>query len=50
MITMVSARNFKSKAAYKRWLSYGHSTGVFAETPGHQRVRIKGKPHEVKHA
>jgi hypothetical protein len=46
---MATARNFKSKAAYKRWLAYGHMSGEFEETPGHQKITIKGKPHKVKH-
>ena len=41
--------NFRSKAAYRRWLAYGHATGVFAKTPGHVKVYIRGKPHKVKH-
>ena len=47
---MVNARNFKSKAKYNRWLAYGHMSGAFEDTPGHQRIRIKGKPHKVNHA
>jgi len=42
--------NFKSKKAYRKWLAYGHATGVFARTPGHVKVYIRGKPHKVKHA
>ena len=42
-------RNFKSKEAYRKWLAYGHLSGVFKKTPGHQKVTIKGKPHRVKH-
>ena len=42
-------RNFKSAAAYKRWLGYGHASGEFAKTPGHQQVSIRGKKKEVKH-
>jgi hypothetical protein len=45
----MKARNFKSKAAYKRWLAYGHIHKVFERTPGNQRIKIKGKPHKVKH-
>ena len=41
--------NFRSKAAYLRWLRYGHATGVFARTPGHVKVYIRGRPHRVKH-
>jgi len=41
--------NFRSKAAYLRWLRYGHATGVFAKTPGHVKVYIRGRPHKVKH-
>jgi len=41
--------NFKSKEAYIRWLRYGHATKVFERTPGHQRIKIRGKPHKVKH-
>ena len=42
-------RNFKSGAAYKKWLAYGHASGEFAKTPGHQKVSIKGKAKRVKH-
>jgi hypothetical protein len=41
--------NFKSNAAYKAWLGYGHASGEFAKTPGNQPVSIKGKSHNVKH-
>lgn len=43
-------RNFRSKEAYNRWLAYGHTSGVFEKTPGHQQVSIQGKPHTVKHS
>ena len=42
-------KDFKSAGAYKKWLGYGHATGVFAKTPGHQKVSIKGKKKKVKH-
>ena len=42
--------NFKSPAAYKAWLAYGHASGEFAKTPGHQKVSIKGNPKTVQHA
>ena len=42
--------NFKSNAAYKAWLGYGHASGEFAKTPGNQPVSIKGKSHNVQHA
>jgi hypothetical protein len=41
--------HFKSKAAYQRWLAHGHISGKFKETPGHQKIVIRGKPHKVKH-
>jgi len=41
--------DFKSKSAYKKWLAYGHASGEFAKTPGHQSVSIKGKKKKVKH-
>lgn len=44
------AMNFKSPAAYKAWLAYGHATGEFEKTPGNQAVSIKGQPHKVQHA
>jgi hypothetical protein len=44
------AMNFKSPAAYKAWLAYGHATGEFEKTPGNQKVSIGGKAHNVKHA
>lgn len=46
---MKGVKNFKSKRAYRSWLGYGHATGVFAATPGHQRVKIRGKTRRVKH-
>jgi len=42
-------RNFKSAAAYKKWLGYGHASGEFAKTPGHQKVSIRGKRKKVQH-
>lgn len=57
---MAGQRNFKSPEAYRKWLAYGHmrtaggerakkGESVFAKTPGHQKVSIKGKTHEVQH-
>ena len=31
--------HFKSKEAYRKWLRYGHATGVFERTPGHVTVK-----------
>ena len=45
----IKEMNFRSKEAYLRWLRYGHATGVFERTPGHVKVKIRGKPHKVKH-
>lgn len=42
--------NFKSNAAYKAWLGYGHASGAFERTPGNQAVSIQGHPHSVQHA
>ena len=42
--------NFKSPAAYKAWLGYGHASGAFDRTPGNQKVSIQGEPHKVQHA
>ena len=42
-------KNFKSPAAYKKWLAYGHMHGDFAASPGNTPVKIKGKPKKVKH-
>lgn len=42
--------HFNSKEAYKKWLGYGHATGIFERTPGNQKVSIEGKNHKVKHA
>jgi hypothetical protein len=42
--------NFKSPAAYKAWLGYGHASGAFDRTPGNQKVSIQGEPHRVQHA
>lgn len=41
--------NFKSKGAYNKWLAYGHASGEFEKTPGHQKVSIKGTKKKVKH-
>jgi hypothetical protein len=41
--------DFKSKQAYQNWLKFGHATGKFAATPGHQSVSIQGKSKKVKH-
>lgn len=41
--------NFKSPAAYKKWLAYGHMHGQFEKTPGNQPVKIQGEPHKVNH-
>ena len=38
--------NFKSKAAYERWLAFGHIHGKFH---GKEKVTIRGKPHKVEH-
>jgi len=42
-------RNFKSTGAYKKWLAYGHASGGFAKTPGHQKVSIQGRSKKVQH-
>jgi hypothetical protein len=44
------AMNFKSPAAYKAWLGYGHASSAFERTPGNQKVSIQGEPHKVQHA
>lgn len=41
--------NFKSNAAYKAWLGYGHASGAFERTPGNQAVSVQGHPHHVQH-
>jgi hypothetical protein len=40
------AVNFKSGAAYKKWLSYGHMHDKFH---GKEKVKIAGKNHKVNH-
>lgn len=45
---MKKAINFSSKAAYKRWLAYGHMHGDF-DVPGNQKIKIRGVPHKVIH-
>lgn len=56
-------RDFKSREAYRKHLAWGHmrtKTGLlvrakkgrksaFEATPGHQKVRIRGEVHKVKH-
>jgi hypothetical protein len=41
--------NFKSGAAYKKWVAYGHAHGVMSGK-GRKKVTIRGKKHKVKHA
>lgn len=41
--------NFKSEANYKKWLGYGHATGVFDKTPGNTPVKVAGKAKKVEH-
>jgi hypothetical protein len=43
------AKNFKSKAAYKKWVAWGNMHGAFKKSPGNTPVKIKGKSHKVKH-
>jgi hypothetical protein len=45
----IKRMNFRSKKSYKRWLAYGHATGVFEKTPGHVEVYIRGRKHKVNH-
>lgn len=40
---------FKDKESYRKWLAFGHRSGVFEATPGHQRVMIRGKKYKVVH-
>lgn len=40
--------HFKNRAAYMRYLAYGHIHGAF-RVPGVKRVYINGKLHRVKH-
>ena len=41
--------NFKSRAAYLRWIKFGHASGDFKRVKGDQKIKIKGKKHKVKH-
>jgi hypothetical protein len=45
----MGTKNFKSKASYGKWLAYGHASGKFAKTPGHQKVKIQGRKRKVSH-
>lgn len=45
----MTARRFKTKEAYRKWLAYGHIHGDFARVPGNQSVMIRGKIHKVVH-
>ena len=45
----IKVMNFRSKEAYRKWLAYGHIHGVFKKARGHVRVKIRGRPHKVKH-
>jgi len=42
--------NFKSKEAYRKWLAYNwiHNPKEMGKPP-HKRIKIRGKPHKVKH-
>lgn len=44
---MARAVNFRSKAAYRRWLAYAKMHAKPGKHP--LRVKIKGKVHKVKH-
>jgi hypothetical protein len=46
----IKEMNFRSWEAYRKWLAYGHIHGLFKKTPGHVRVKIRGRPHKVKHS
>lgn len=46
----MGTRNFKSRAAYGKWLAYGHMHGDFEKTPGNQKVKIQGQPVKVTHS
>ena len=41
--------NFKSKKAYMKWLGFVHASGEAKRVKGHQKIKIKGKKHKVKH-
>ncbi len=45
----MGTKNFKSAAAYKKYLAYGHATKVFEKTPGSQKIKIHGSTHKVHH-
>lgn len=40
--------NFKSGAAYKKWVAFGHIHGVM-NGKGRKKVTIKGKTKKVNH-
>ncbi len=39
---------FQSKAAYNKWVAYGHIHGVM-NGEGREKITIHGKPHKVVH-
>jgi hypothetical protein len=54
--------NFKSKASYKKWLSWGYShdksgdlvknsgmKNLFDATPGRKKIKIRGKDYKPKY-
>ena len=47
---MAKKIHFKSKEAYRKWLSYNwiHNTEEMGKAP-HKVVYIRGKKHKVKH-
>ena len=45
----MGTRNFKSKKAYEKYLAYGHIHKIFENTPGNQKIKIRGKKHKVTH-
>lgn len=45
----MGTRNFKSKESYRKWAAYGNIHGAFQDTPGNQKVTIRGRKHKVMH-
>ena len=50
---MARTLNFKSKKNYLKWLAYlwgnPRTRRKYAGKPPHSRIRIRGRPHRVKH-
>ena len=61
-LRMKKTMNFVSRKKYLKWLAFGHmrtktgkrakvpSRSIFRTTPGHTKVKVRGKFVKVKHS